>query len=59
MWQPEYQLASLAAPLMEKLQGDIQNLAMGQPLSMPMTGRVTATEVATLSQIAQNAAGRR
>jgi hypothetical protein len=32
MWQPEYQLASLAAPLMEKLQGDIQNLAMGQPL---------------------------
>jgi hypothetical protein len=56
MWQPEFQLASVAQPLMDKLQGDIQNLAMGQPLSIPMSGRVTATEIATLSQIAQTAA---
>lgn len=56
MWQPEYQLASIAQPLMDKIQSDIQNLAMGQPLSVPMSGRVTATEIATLSQIAQNAA---
>jgi hypothetical protein len=56
MWQPEYQIAEAAMPLMEKLQSDIQNLAMGQPISVPMSGRVTATEVATLSQIAQNAA---
>ena len=56
MWQPEYQIAQAAMPLMEKLQSDIQNLAMGQPISVPMSGRVTATEIATLSQIAQNAA---
>jgi len=56
MWQPEYQLAGVAEPLMEMLKSDIQNLAMGQPLSVPMSGRVTATEIATLSQIAQNAA---
>ena len=56
MWQPEYQMAQVAAPLMEQLKGDLQNLAMGQPLSIPMSGRVTATEIATLSQIAQNAA---
>jgi len=56
MWQPEYQIAQAAMPLMEKLQSDIQNLAMGQPISIPMSGRVTATEVATLSQIAQSAA---
>jgi hypothetical protein len=56
MWVPEYQLATVAMPLLEKLQADIQNLAMGQPISIPMSGRVTATEVATLSQIAQSAA---
>jgi hypothetical protein len=56
MWQPEYQLAQVAMPLLEKLESDIQNLAMGQPISVPMSGRVTATEVATLSQIAQSAA---
>lgn len=56
MFKPEYQLASVAEPLLAKIQGDIQNLAMGQPLSIPMSGRVTATEIATLSQIAQNAA---
>jgi hypothetical protein len=56
MWQPNFQLASIAQPLMDKLQGDIQNLAMGQPLSIPLSGRVTATEIATLSQIAQTAA---
>lgn len=56
MWQPNFQLASIAQPLMDKLQADIQNLAMGQPLSIPLSGRVTATEIATLSQIAQNAA---
>lgn len=56
MWQPEYQLAQAAQPLMQMLQGDMQNLAMGQPLSIPLSGRVTATEIATLSQIAQNAA---
>ncbi len=56
MWQPEFQLASVAEPLMAKLQSDLQNLAMGQPLSIPLSGRVTATEIATLSQIAQNAA---
>lgn len=56
MWQPNFQLASIAMPLMDKLQGDMQNLAMGQPLSIPLSGRVTATEIATLSQIAQNAA---
>lgn len=55
-FKPEYQLASVAQPLMDKLQADIQNLAMGQPLAIPMSGRVTATEIATLSQIAQNAA---
>lgn len=56
MWQPQYQLASVAQPLMDMLKSDLQNLAMGQPLSVPMSGRVTATEIATLSQIAQNAA---
>lgn len=56
MFRPEFQLASVAQPLMDKLQGDIQNLAMGQPLAIPMSGRVTATEIATLSQIAQTAA---
>ena len=56
MWQPEFEIAQAAMPLMEKLQGDIQNLAMGQPISIPMSGRVTATEIATLSQIAQSAA---
>jgi hypothetical protein len=56
MWQPEYQIAQVAQPLMEALKSDLQNLAMGQPLSVPMSGRVTATEIATLSQIAQNAA---
>lgn len=56
MWQPNFQLASIAQPLMDTLKGDIQNLAMGQPLSIPLSGRVTATEIATLSQIAQNAA---
>jgi hypothetical protein len=56
MWQPEFQIATVAQPLMEKLQSDIQNLAMGQPISIPVSGRVTATEIATLSQIAQNAA---
>jgi hypothetical protein len=56
MFRPEYQLAAVAQPLMDKLQGDIQNLAMGQPLAIPMSGRVTATEIATLSQIAQQAA---
>ena len=55
-FKPEYQLASVAQPLMESIKGDLQNLAMGQPLSIPMSGRVTATEIATLSQIAQNAA---
>jgi hypothetical protein len=56
MWSPNVQLAQVAAPLMAQLQGDLQNLAMGQPLSIPLSGRVTATEIATLSQIAQNAA---
>ena len=56
MWQPEFQIATVAKPMMDSLQSDIQNLAMGQPLSIPMSGRVTATEIATLSQIAQNAA---
>lgn len=56
MWSPNVQLAQVAAPLMDKLQTDIGNLAMGQPLTIPMSGRVTATEIATLSQIAQNAA---
>jgi hypothetical protein len=56
MWQPQYQIAQVAQPLMEALKSDLQNLAMGQPLSVPMSGRVTATEIATLSQIAQNAA---
>lgn len=56
MFKPEFQLASVAQPLLQQLQGDIQNLAMGQPLSIPLSGRVTATEIATLSQIAQNAA---
>jgi hypothetical protein len=56
MWSPNVQLAQVAAPLMAQLQGDLQNLAMGQPLSVPLSGRVTATEIATLSQIAQNAA---
>lgn len=56
MFKPEYQLAAVAQPLMDKIQSDLQNLAMGQPLSIPLSGRVTATEIATLSQIAQNAA---
>lgn len=56
MWAPEFQLAQVAMPLMEALKSDLQNLAMGQPLSIPLSGRVTATEIATLSQIAQNAA---
>lgn len=56
MFKPEYQLAAVAQPLLQQIQGDIQNLAMGQPLSIPLSGRVTATEIATLSQIAQNAA---
>jgi hypothetical protein len=56
MFKPEFQLASVAQPLLQQIQGDIQNLAMGQPLSIPMSGRVTATEIATLSQIAQSAA---
>lgn len=55
-FKPEYQLAAVAQPLMDAIKSDIQNLAMGQPLSIPMSGRVTATEIATLSQIAQNAA---
>jgi hypothetical protein len=55
-FKPEYQLAAVAQPLMDKIQSDLQNLAMGQPLSIPLSGRVTATEIATLSQIAQNAA---
>jgi hypothetical protein len=58
MWQPNVQIASVAQPLMSQLQGDMQNLAMGQPLSIPLSGRVTATEIATLSQIAQNAASK-
>jgi len=41
---------------LQQIQSDITNLAMGQPLSIPLSGRVTATEIATLSQIAQNAA---
>lgn len=56
MFKPEFQLAAVAQPLLQQIQGDIQNLAMGQPLSVPMSGRVTATEIATLSQIAQSAA---
>lgn len=56
MWSPNVNLAQVAAPLIEKLESDLQNLAMGQPLSIPLSGRVTATEIATLSQIAQNAA---
>lgn len=56
MWSPNVQLAQVAAPLMAQIKGDLQNLAMGQPLSIPLSGRVTATEIATLSQIAQNAA---
>ena len=57
-WQPNVNIAQLAAPFMQQLQSDMQNLAMGQPLSVPMSGRVTATEVATLSQIAQTAASK-
>ena len=58
MFKPEYQIAQASAGLMGQIQSDIQNLAMGQPLSIPMSGRVTATEIATLSQIAQNAASK-
>lgn len=58
LWTPNVQIAQVAMPLIEKLQTDLQNLAMGQPLSIPMSGRVTATEIATLSQIAQKAASK-
>jgi hypothetical protein len=58
MWSPKIDLATAAMPLMDKLQTDIGNLAMGQPLTIPLSGRVTATEIATLSQIAQNAASK-
>lgn len=58
MWTPNTQLATVSMPLMEKIQTDMQNLAMGQPLSIPLSGRVTATEIATLSQIAQSAAAK-
>lgn len=58
LWQPGFQLAQVAMPLMQMLQSDMGNLAMGQPLTIPLSGRVTATEIATLSQIAQNAASK-
>lgn len=56
MFKPEHQIAQAAGGMIDSLKSDLQNLAMGQPLSIPMSGRVTATEIATLSQIAQNAA---
>lgn len=56
--RPDANIAQIAQPIMAQLQSDMQNLAMGQPLSIPMSGRVTATEIATLSQIAQNAASK-
>lgn len=58
MWSPNVNIAQTAMPLMEKIQTDMNNLAMGQPITTPVSGRVTATEVATLSQIAQNAAAK-
>jgi hypothetical protein len=58
MWQPNVNLAQVAMPLLDKLQTDMQNMAMGQPISIPMAGRVTATEVATLAHIAQVAASK-
>lgn len=56
MLKPEINIAEAATPLMQQLSSDIGNMAMGQPLTIPLSGRVTATEIATLSQIAQNAA---
>ena len=58
MWSPNVNIAHVAESLMGMLQTDIGNLAMGQPLTVPLSGRVTATEIATLSQIAQNAASK-
>lgn len=58
LWTPPTNIAQIAMPLMQTLQTDMSNLAMGQPLSIPVSGRVTATEIATLSQIAQNAASK-
>ena len=58
LWTPPTNIAQIAMPLMQTLQTDMSNLAMGQPLSIPLSGRVTATEIATLSQIAQTAASK-
>lgn len=58
MWQPNVNLAQVAMPMLDKIQTDMQNMAMGQPISIPMAGRVTATEVATLAHIAQVAASK-
>jgi hypothetical protein len=56
MFKPEIALATVAMPMMQQLQQHMQDLAMGQPFAPPLSGRVTATEMSLLTNIAQQQA---